>query len=571
LYRNILPALDTLAIIIFVFCLIACDPPDKKTTEVDDDDTTVVSPPATQEITKLDYYLNPRNTLSFIVEVESDMPGQVYVEYVRSENELLSKRTPEVHVEPDQNQKIVVLGLLQSTEYKLKVVITADNDQRTESEPFVISTGEFPGDWLKTVIVDYTSGDGWDKLGWNDKEVFCLIRSDTAGENMYFCLNRYGAPVWYYTTTEVTRPALSFTPLSDGTFVGNSYDRLFFFNNSSEDVEIYDMDFFSQRTSSVHHSFDHECIEITEGPWTGAVAFMTNTWAYITHPVYSNPVDPSDNIFLNFPYTLTEPVIDQYKVQGIIVFDPQTEEVLWDWSMAYNEEITDSFLEKMPYTRLGLIGSVSSGSVVDWTHANDINHGIDENGQFFWISVRHQDWLIKLSAPEGELVWRFGYRGDFTLVDDINSVTPNVLPDEKWMYHQHAPEFNSHSDGLWTFMLFDNGNIRKLADGQSYSNPYSRVVQYTLDEHSMTAEIDFNYGCGPGCDEHFYIGHVGDADMQPDGRSAIFYDESGPRIAEISYPDGQLLWELLLNQFDAYSGYRVDYYPSIYQTTWRYE
>jgi len=58
----------------------------------------------------------------------------------------------------------------------------------------------------------------------------------------------------------------------------------------------------------------------------------------------------------------------------------------------------------------------------DWTHSNTIVYTADGN---LLISMRHQSWVLKLDyengTGSGNVLWRFGYQGDFALTQ--NGVT----------------------------------------------------------------------------------------------------------------------------------------------------
>ena len=99
------------------------------------------------------------------------------------------------------------------------------------------------------------------------------------------------------------------------------------------------------------------------------------------------------------------------------------------------------------------------------------------------LSVRHQDWVIKIDyrngAGDGHVVWRLGQGGDFT----VNSADPNP-----WFSHQH----NAHYIDDHTLILFDNGNTRRASD----PNAHSRGQVWTLDE--TTHDGDPGGQCRPG-------------------------------------------------------------------------
>jgi hypothetical protein len=128
----------------------------------------------------------------------------------------------------------------------------------------------------------------------------------------------------------------------------------------------------------------------------------------------------------------------------------------------------------------------------DWTHGNGFVYTADDDG--ILLSMRHQDWLIAIDHQTGEIRWRLGNEGDFTLVDA-----------EQWFFHQHSPQWQP--DG--SLLLYDNaiGNPA-LADVDAHS----RAVRYVLDLNAMTATEVWHDD-----DPLFRSALAGDADLTAGG------------------------------------------------------
>jgi hypothetical protein len=118
---------------------------------------------------------------------------------------------------------------------------------------------------------------------------------------------------------------------------------------------------------------------------------------------------------------------------------------------------------------------------VDWLHVNAVSLSPPDGNLV--LSVRHQDWVIKIDyrngAGDGHVVWRLGAGGDFT----VNSADPSP-----WFSHQH----NAHYIDDHTLILFDNGNTRQAID----PNAHSRGQVWHLDETAMTATLVVNADLG---------------------------------------------------------------------------
>jgi arylsulfate sulfotransferase len=131
----------------------------------------------------------------------------------------------------------------------------------------------------------------------------------------------------------------------------------------------------------------------------------------------------------------------------------------------------------------------------DWTHANSIFYNPDDGNLI--VSVRHQDWLIKIDyrngGGTGQILWKLGQGGDFT----TNSADP-----WPWFSHQHQAELHN---GILT--VYDNGNTRVARTGSGNS----RGQVYLLDELSKTAALSVNKDLG------VYSSALGSADLLSNG------------------------------------------------------
>lgn len=114
----------------------------------------------------------------------------------------------------------------------------------------------------------------------------------------------------------------------------------------------------------------------------------------------------------------------------------------------------------------------------DWLHSNSVSYTPDGH---FLISVRHQDWVIKIDyangSGTGRVIWRLGKDGDFT----INSSDPYP-----WFSHQHDAEYEL--GGTQILSLYDNGNTRRVR----FPNANSRGQVYRLDEVNRRATLELN-------------------------------------------------------------------------------
>ena len=65
----------------------------------------------------------------------------------------------------------------------------------------------------------------------------------------------------------------------------------------------------------------------------------------------------------------------------------------------------------------------------DWTHTNAIIYCPDDGSLI--ISVRHQNWLIKVDYADGvgsgDILWKLGYQGDFTMIGGTDPTDWSML------------------------------------------------------------------------------------------------------------------------------------------------
>ncbi|MTW19483.1 aryl-sulfate sulfotransferase [Allochromatium palmeri] len=119
----------------------------------------------------------------------------------------------------------------------------------------------------------------------------------------------------------------------------------------------------------------------------------------------------------------------------------------------------------------------------DWMHANSLAYTPDGN---LILSVRHQDWIVKVQyadgAGDGRVLWRLGPEGDFALIGGES---------DDWFSHTHDASFISEN----RLLVYDNSNQRCTAETPS-PDCQSRGQVWEIDEQAMTAELVFNRDLG---------------------------------------------------------------------------
>ena len=107
-------------------------------------------------------------------------------------------------------------------------------------------------------------------------------------------------------------------------------------------------------------------------------------------------------------------------------------------------------------------------SVIDYVHGNAIESDNDGN---IIVSSRHLNEITKINRTTGDIIWRFGgAHNQFTFLNDTLRFT-----------YQHAVRRIANGN----LTLFDNGNY--------HTPPFSRAVEYSLNETGMTATLVWQY------------------------------------------------------------------------------
>ncbi|MBP5407494.1 aryl-sulfate sulfotransferase [bacterium] len=187
------------------------------------------------------------------------------------------------------------------------------------------------------------------------------------------------------------------------------------------------------------------------------------------------------------------------------------------WSWAYSDTFVPP--EECPQT------SIVYDYFCDWTHTNYVTMLKDE-GVVYINSPRLGFYKMDLNTKK--ILWKFGHDGDFTMLSD------NEFP---WTDFNHTPQIKREGS-LLRILFFDNG---------LHERRYSRVIEYEINEDTMTAGITFEYD-GRNSGRGWFAEHgwgmvrymengnilVGTGFVDPPQKSSIF---------EITR-DGRVIWEL---------------------------
>jgi arylsulfate sulfotransferase len=179
-------------------------------------------------------------------------------------------------------------------------------------------------------------------------------------------------------------------------------------------------------------------------------------------------------------------------VDELMVLNPGLQ-LVWSWDIT----TCGNCSTMMPLSRSAILGETCTQAqggcppltppntiANDWLHANSAQ--VANDGSIL-MSLRHQDWVIKVDynngTGTGNILWRLGLDGDFTIVGDPNDPYP-------WFSHQHDAEWQFNTDYV---ALFDNGNTRITQNGGVGD---SRGQLLKVNQKNMTATLLYNFDTG---------------------------------------------------------------------------
>ena len=195
------------------------------------------------------------------------------------------------------------------------------------------------------------------------------------------------------------------------------------------------------------------------------------------------------------------------RVIGVILqeIDPQRN-VIFQWRSWDYFLITDATHENL------------NAPVVDYCHSNAIE--IDNDGNWL-LSSRNMDEITKIDRITGRLIWRLGGKNNqFTFINDTDKFS-----------HQHA------------IRRIKNGNITLYDNGNFHNPPYSRAIEYKLDEVNKTATLVWQYRNNPD----IYAPATGYVQRLPNNNTLICWGLTNPTLTEVRY-DGTKVLEMTLQQ-----------------------
>lgn len=182
----------------------------------------------------------------------------------------------------------------------------------------------------------------------------------------------------------------------------------------------------------------------------------------------------------------------------------QSQNVVFQWRSWDHFRIIDAIHENL------------TAPDIDYVHMNAID--VDTDGNLL-LSSRHLSEITKINRQTGNIIWRLGgVHNQFTFTNDTLGFS-----------YQHAVRriANGH------ITLFDNGNF--------HTPPFSRALEFQVDENAMTATLAWQYRNTPD----IFGAAMGYVQRLDDGNTLIGWGAANPSVTEVR-PDGSKALELSL-------------------------
>ncbi len=401
--------------------------------------------------------LHPKQPMIVDVIVELDAPGTG--ELIHPDDDVGVFLLSPAPGEAASTLHFRVRGLLPASTHALALSVTeADGDRTGSWSGSVVTNEPLPGFIAKFEIDTPDSA-----LVSDDRRLFDMTRLFTTEPSGLFLVDNEGTTRWYlgdvdeYTDQHDIWSGVRLRP--DGTVSFTRRNTAFIVDELGE----YQMQVTAESIGA-NAGIHHDLTELPNGN------FLTLGYTFAD-------VDYADDGTLH--------------VAGDIIYEFTPDgELVWTWS---SFDYLDPQRRRAGFDNPQKIPDPDTNQDgYDWTHGNGLTY--TQADDTIYLSMRHQDWILAIDHASGDLRWKLGDEGDFTLVGD-----------DRWFFHQHSVEWQA--DG--SMMVYDNG-IGNPA--QPDADAHSRAVRYELDVDAMTATKVWSDD-----DPKFASSLAGDADRMSNG------------------------------------------------------
>lgn len=440
---------------------------------------------------------------------------------------------------------ILVAGMRASTTYHMRAQVQCDNETLSSPDT-TFTTGPLPSLAFPAITVSRPNP----SLSSLENPGIEMITVPVVGTPAYFT-DRDANPIWYYDVGQGNYP-FTFKLLPNGHMI-LSITR-------SNDSILREVDLAGNTIREMSIGVLREKLQSIGSD------FAPLGYHHDVLPLQNGHLIVLVNCFKSFTDFEGTPGTTSVQGDAIVDLDPNWNPV-WTWN-SFDYLDVNRHLEP-----------VFSGAL-DWTHSNALVYSPADGN--ILVSMRHQSWVLKLDynngAGTGNIVWRLGYQGDFSLTQ---AGVPTDDP-SAWFSFQHFPILLAQDASDSTLAIWDNGDNRPLNDagelcisplsGNAYPWCYSRPTVFQVDESAMVANLVWAeplpyYGVWGGSINQLTNGNIEFDLNAPAVPPATNVASEVQEVTQTAAP--QVVWQMdFSSPSTAYRAYRV---PSLYNNvTWQY-
>ncbi len=238
---------------------------------------------------------------------------------------------------------------------------------------------------------------------------------------------------------------------------------------------------------------------------------IINTWDMPGYSFHHEVHEKPNGNFLVTVNKIAAATVEDF----IIEIDRTTKEIIniWDLNLALQNSRT-----------------TWTDDAVDWFHANAVLYDerddtiivsgrtqglvkLNSNSDVIWILAPHRDWGLSGNGVDLNTKLLQPIDSNGQLITDVQILEGTLNhPDFEWSWYQHAPLITPSGN----VMIFDNGDNRNYVS----SGPYSRAVEYRIDDTNKTIQQLWQYGKERGDETYSRI--VSDVDFLENEDHVLF-------------------------------------------------
>ncbi|MBN1952366.1 MAG: aryl-sulfate sulfotransferase [Bacteroidales bacterium] len=410
---------------------------------------------------KTDDYRN--NVLRKKITFSTSDPVSSSIIYWKNEGEqLITTQTAQ-----STDHSFILLNLEENSSYSYILVSESLSGEISRSEIHTFQTGSIPVEHDKYAFNSYP------QIHDNSFNEFIIVHQRENEKKLLLILNRDGEIVWYHKfhkNPDVFRWTSRGTILcmlsKDGSLLTESDEVL--------EINLYGdtLSYFRKAETSFTKGLHHDLIRSKKGT------------IYALHYDY-RIVD-----FSPLGYHETDTIF----CDGITELD-SAGNVCWEWSAF---DVADPLGDPVSYVRRN-----------DWLHANSLCE--DDRGNLI-VSFRHNNQIWKIDRESGEVIWKFGEKGDFDIEE-------RYLP---------SGQHHVYLSDIGDLIIFDNNNEASQ----------SRILFFRLNQQSFHAEL-IKEVILP---RQYYSYIMGSAEQTSD-HNLLVLSTTAQAISLVDYA-GNIIWEI---------------------------